>query len=240
VILLVILVDLDRYGFAMATRIGASEFSARYQLPDWRILRHRIDAEFLAPSYATAAQFVRRVSEAAEAADHHPDMTLRASGHVRVVLSTHDVGGLSAADAELAVVISGIAATEGLVGKPQTVAWLDIAIDAMNIDLVRPFWKALLDYREVRPTGPGGVVEDLFDPRHLGPDLWFQQMDGPRPQRNRVHLDLRVPHDVAEDRIAAAIAAGGRLLSDASARAFWVLADPEGNEACICTWQDRD
>jgi hypothetical protein len=31
-----------------------------------------------------------------------------------------------------------------------------------------------------------------------------------------------------------------RLLTDQYARSFWVLADPEGNEACICTWLDRD
>jgi len=37
-----------------------------------------------------------------------------------------------------------------------------------------------------------------------------------------------------------ALAAGGRLVSDAAAPAFWVLADAEGNEACICTWQGRD
>ena len=65
-------------------------------------------------------------------------------------------------------------------------------------------------------------------------------MDAPRPQRNRIHLDVTVPHDVAEERIAAALAAGGTLLSDRAAKAFWVLADPEGNEVCICTWQDRD
>jgi hypothetical protein len=40
--------------------------------------------------------------------------------------------------------------------------------------------------------------------------------------------------------ISAALAAGGTLLSDSAAPAFWVLADPEGNEACVCTWQGRD
>jgi 4a-hydroxytetrahydrobiopterin dehydratase len=65
-------------------------------------------------------------------------------------------------------------------------------------------------------------------------------MDHPRPQRNRIHLDVSVPHDEADSRIEAALAAGGRLLDGARARAFWVLADAEGNEACISTWQDRD
>ena len=65
-------------------------------------------------------------------------------------------------------------------------------------------------------------------------------MDASRSQRNRIHVDVSVPHDEAAHRIAAALAAGGRLLSDAEAPAFWVLADPEGNEACVTTWQGRD
>jgi 4a-hydroxytetrahydrobiopterin dehydratase len=65
-------------------------------------------------------------------------------------------------------------------------------------------------------------------------------MDAPRPQRNRIHLDITVPHDQARSRIEAALAAGGKIVHDAEAPAFWVLADPEGNEACICTWQARD
>ena len=65
-------------------------------------------------------------------------------------------------------------------------------------------------------------------------------MDEPRLQRNRFHIDVIVPHDVAAQRIAAALAAGGTLVSDMRAPAFWILADPEGNEACICTWQGRD
>jgi 4a-hydroxytetrahydrobiopterin dehydratase len=70
--------------------------------------------------------------------------------------------------------------------------------------------------------------------------LWFQQMDAPRPQRNRIHLDVWVPHDQAEARVAAALAAGGRLVTDQHAPSWWVLADAEGNEACVATWQSRD
>jgi 4a-hydroxytetrahydrobiopterin dehydratase len=65
-------------------------------------------------------------------------------------------------------------------------------------------------------------------------------MGEPRPQRNRIHLDVSVPHDEARQRMDAALAAGGTLVYDAEAPAFWVLADPEGNEACVTTWQGRD
>ncbi|MGH3406438.1 MAG: VOC family protein [Streptosporangiaceae bacterium] len=85
-----------------------------------------------------------------------------------------------------------------------------------------------------------GPPNGLVDPVGQGPAIWFQQMDAPRPQRNRIHFDVSVPHDEAADRIAAALAAGGRLTYEAEAPAFWVLADPEGNEACVCTWPGRD
>jgi 4a-hydroxytetrahydrobiopterin dehydratase len=65
-------------------------------------------------------------------------------------------------------------------------------------------------------------------------------MDEPRPQRNRIHFDITVPHEEARSRIAAALEAGGTMVSDTRARAFWVLADAEGNEICVCTWQDRE
>ena len=104
----------------------------------------------------------------------------------------------------------------------------------MDIPAVRPFWKAVLGYDDV------SAPADLVDPSEGGPSLWFQQMDEPRTQRNRIHLDLTVPHDDAVARVEAALAAGGRRVSDDHARAFWILADSEGNEVCVCTWQDRD
>jgi 4a-hydroxytetrahydrobiopterin dehydratase len=89
-------------------------------------------------------------------------------------------------------------------------------------------------------VGASGPEDTLVDPLRQGPAIWFQQMAAPRPQRNRIHLDVSVPHDEAQHRIEAALAAGGVLLSDSRAPAFWVLADVEGNEACITTWQGRD
>ena len=72
-----------------------------------------------------------------------------------------------------------------------------------------------------------------------GRHVWFQQMDAPRPQRNRIHVDLYVPHDEAEARVAAAIAAGGRVVNDANAPGWWTLADPEGNEVDVASSPDR-
>jgi len=144
------------------------------------------------------------------------------------------------ADVDLARAISALAASSGVTSESLVPLRVEVAIDALDIDAVRPFWKAVLAYEDEPPRVAGDQVRALVDPSRIGPAFWFQQMDAPRPQRNRIHIDVTVPHDVAEERVAAAIAAGGRLLTDEYARAFWVLADPEGNEACVCTWQDRD
>jgi 4a-hydroxytetrahydrobiopterin dehydratase len=108
----------------------------------------------------------------------------------------------------------------------------------MDIPAIRPFWKAVLGYAD--EPGSDGADDAIVDPAGQLPALWFQQMDSPRPQRNRIHFDITVAHDEAAQRVRAALAAGGRLVDDSSARSFWVLADAEGNEACVCTWTDRD
>jgi 4a-hydroxytetrahydrobiopterin dehydratase len=224
----------------MVTRITASAFHSRDDLPDWRVVLGRIEADFLAPSFDAAATFVGRVADAAEAAGHHPDLDLRYPGRVHVTLTTHATHSLTDSDVGLARVISGLAERVGLVSEPWRGLGVEVAIDALDIDAVRPFWKAVLGYEDDPPSTVDGQVLALVDPLRIGPAFWFQQMDAPRSQRNRIHIDVAVPHDVAESRVAAAIAAGGHLVSDDRARAFWVLADAEENEACICTWQDRD
>ncbi len=65
-------------------------------------------------------------------------------------------------------------------------------------------------------------------------------MDAPRPQRNRIHLDVWVPHQEAAARVTAAVAAGGRVVDDTMSPSWRVLADPEDNEACVATWIGTD
>ena len=120
----------------------------------------------------------------------------------------------------------------------RSVQALEIAIDAIDIPTVRSFWKAVLAYSD--EAEPAGAADPIVDPAGEGPAIWFQQMSVPRPQRNRLHIDISVPHDQAPHRVSAALAAGGRLVSDAHSPSFWVLADAEGNEACVSTWQGRD
>ena len=125
-----------------------------------------------------------------------------------------------------------VLAEMGLEAETTRVAQLEFAIDAMDIPAVRPFWAAVLGY----DIGRG---QTIVDPESVRPAFWFQQMDEPRPRRNRIHVDVWVAPEEAEARIGRAIEAGGRLVSDAEAPSFWVLADPEGNEACICTPANR-
>jgi 4a-hydroxytetrahydrobiopterin dehydratase len=139
----------------------------------------------------------------------------------------------------MAATISELAAAAGVTSEPTVAQACEVAIDALDIDGARPFWEAVLGYVPA-PAEDSAQVVAIVDPARIGPAFWFQQMDAPRPQRNRIHIDVIVPHDVAEQRIADALAAGGTLVTAEWAKAFWVLADPEGNEACICTWQDRD
>jgi 4a-hydroxytetrahydrobiopterin dehydratase len=196
-------------------------------------------------SLAQAADVAGRVvAGCGPDADGHLRLDVRAD---RLVITVQSLAAVqvTARDADLARRISSVAGELGLAtgpdigsGAPRSVQLVEIAIDALDIDSIRPFWKAIFGYAdESAEPSPGG---GLADPVGQGPTIWFQQMTEPRPQRNRIHFDISVPHDEAAHRIQAALAAGGTLVSGAEAPAFWVLADAEGNEACITTWQGRD
>jgi 4a-hydroxytetrahydrobiopterin dehydratase len=213
------------------TPVTHGEFDTLPGLEDWRIVLNTIQATFFLASYPAGAALIGEVSAAAERAVHHPDIDLRYPGRLRIVLMTHETGGLTTLDVELVREISRLAAAAGATSEPTRAQAAEIAIDTMDADRIRGFWAAAFGYRE--------QDGNLVDPLRIGPPVWFQQMDEPRTERSRFHIDIAVAHDVAEARVAAVIAAGGTLVSDRWARAFWVLADADGNEACICTWQDR-
>lgn len=203
----------------------------------WRLVLGAIYTEVPAPALVGATE-AASLAVSAVGADGQGHLTVDIRSDRAVLrLQSADVLGVTGRDVRLAHDVSGALAARGWQARPGAVQALEIAIDALDIPLVRPFWKAITGYADE----PGSELNAaLVDPTGRGPEIWFQQMDAPRPQRNRIHIDVDVPHEAAGARIDAAIAAGGRLLSDDAAPAFWVLADPEGNEACICTWQGRD
>ncbi|PFG37738.1 4a-hydroxytetrahydrobiopterin dehydratase [Flavimobilis soli] len=195
----------------------------------WRVVAGAIRARFTTGTFVRGVELVERLTSVAEAQQHHPDVALRYT-HVDVALTTHDVGAITSADVDLALEISQVAQQLGI-GTAEVPSVVEIGIDAMVSSDLAPFWRAVLGYE--------GDDEDLADPHGAMPGVWFQQMDEPRPQRNRLHLDVYVPHDVVQARLEAALAAGGTLVTDRFAPSWWVVADTEGNEACLCTWQPK-
>jgi 4a-hydroxytetrahydrobiopterin dehydratase len=223
-------------------KLSRGEASAAVTELGWRYVLGEFRTEVLTGSLPLAADVAGRAA-AEPGADGHLRMDVR-SDRVIFALQTPAVAWVTPDDVELARRISAVAEEFKLTTQAgggfgrRSVQVLEIGIDAMDAAAIRPFWKAVLGYVDERNhAGPTGA---LVDPLGEGPAIWFQQMDAPRPQRNRIHLDVSVPHDEAEARIRATLAAGGRLTYDAEAPAFWVFADAEGNEACITTWQGRD
>jgi pterin-4a-carbinolamine dehydratase len=202
--------------------LTAQQFQESGGLEDWRVLAFGASAWFDAPSHSAGAALARRVAALADAADHGPDIDVRAHGvHVRT--PTREASGLTARDAVLARAISAAAGELGLAADPSAVQALQLTIDARDKPLVMPFWRAALRYE--------AMGDDLVDVMRRDPAIWFQQMDAARSLRNRVHLDVGVPHDLAHERVAAVRAAGGRV---AFAHDYYVtLADAEGNEVDV-------
>ena len=217
---------------------SAAEINERLAGTAWHLLGGMLHAHFDTGDFAQGVQLVRRIGAVADAANHHPDIDLR-YGYVAITLVSHDVAAVTQADLVMAEQISVIALELGVHPAPGSPQVLEIAVDAMDIPAVRPFWKAALGYTDTYDDDRDGDAR-LSDPRGRGPEVWFQQMDVPRTDRNRIHFDITVAAADAPVRIEQVLAAGGRLASDHAAPRFWVLADPEGNEVCICTPEGRD
>ena len=201
-------------------RLTAQQFQDSGDLEDWRVLASGASAWFDAPSHSAGAALVRSVAAVADAEGHRPDIDLRTSGvHVRTL--THAASALTERDVSLARATSAAARNLGLSADPSAVQAVQLTIDALDKPLVMPFWRAALGYE---PMGD----DDLVDAMRRDPAIWFQQMDVARPLRNRIHLDVGVPPDLAHERVAAVKGAGGR---EAFGADYYVtLADAEGNE----------
>ncbi|WP_433319281.1 VOC family protein [Micromonospora sp. CA-269861] len=208
----------------MTGQITAAQFHAADGVEDWRCLYHLVSAYFPTGSLSEGIALVDEIGRLTdEAQQQYLIVDLRGTG-VTVSLNRRDIS--------LARRISAAAKELGLPADPTAVQLINVTLDALVGADVLPFWRALLGYRQFGD-------DYLFDPARRGPGFGLQSMDEARLQRNRMHLDIAVPHDQAEARIAAALAAGGNLVSDAHAPMWWVLADAEGNEACVATWEGR-
>jgi len=222
----------------MTETITPQEFHGSEGVEDWRVVGDGACTFFRTGSFAEAARLVQAMSELPGLDAHHPDVDLRQDGvTVRLITVTEDHYGMSMRDVELARQISAVASDLGLSGDPSAVQSVLVIPGAPDTAEVRPFWQAVLAY-EPRADAPD---EDLVDPRGRGPAFWFEPMDEPRPDGGgAIHVAVWVPYEQAEARVAAALAAGGHMVRDAFAPAWWTLADAAGNEADIATTMGRD
>lgn len=204
-------------------------------LPDWRKLAQALHARYTVPDYGAAAAFVAAVAQLADTDGHQPDLKL-AHGVVDVSLCTHQEGlWVTQKDVEGARRISEIARELGLAPEPTAVTQLEIALDTAHEDRIGPFWSVLL-------TGSpdNKIYDSIFDPTGRVPGVWFQGSEDTEIPKQRWHFDVWLAPEVADARIAAAVAAGGSIVNDAAAPAFTVLADLDGNRVCVCTSLGRD
>lgn len=197
-------------------------------LPHWRYVCGQLCTAFKCSSAASALQFFQDIGAAAEEANHHPDVDWRYDT-LFVTLVSHDVGGVSLRDIQLAEKISDLAETYGAQANLNLTRTVEIAIDTDDRKQISEIWRAALGYKE-QPDG------SLTDPYGRGPAIWFQNTQ--TPNNNRFHLDISVPHSHHLDVFDGLKAAGARMNYD-QAPAFTVATDPQGNRLCICTEAGR-
>ena len=222
----------------MIDGISPKQFHESEGVEEWRVLGDGACAYFRTGSFAAGARLVQAIGELAGVDDHPPDVDVRRDGvTVRLITYADDWYGVSARDVEMARRISAVARELGHTADPSAVQSLIVIPGAAVPAEVMPFWQAVLGY-EPRRDSP---AEDLVDPRNRAPGFWFERMHEPRPGGGgAVHVAVWVPPEQAEARVAAALAAGGRLVRDSHAPAWWTLADAAGNEADVSTTRSRD
>lgn len=156
-----------------------------------------------------------------------------------MTLHSHDVHGITDRDIDLARHISRAAAELGIETDVTGLTQLEMGLDTAAGHHLAPFYAALLgaELDQGEPVDSSGQVPTVWwqnpkqtDPQWALPEQSFSQ---------RWHFDVWVPHDDGEHRLNAVLAAGGRLISDAAAPAYWVVEDADGNRSCICTPSGR-
>lgn len=211
------------------TRLTGQQI-ADAELTGWAYLRGGLQTRIETGDFATGLSVVTAIGAAAEAMDHHPDIALR-YGSVDVRLTSHDEHGVTDRDIRLARTIGGIASDAGILLRSAGLSRVELGLDTPARESVLPFWQAVLGAEATAPDEVGDSADGF-------PTIWFQESGSEEP-RQRWHWDVWVAPEEVQPRIDAALAAGGTLVGDDEAPSFWVLADPEGNRICLCTWEGR-
>jgi len=167
------------------TGSALSRSAAQSAVPGWRLLLGALHLHVDLDTFPAALDFVTRVGKLALPYSEPPSIDIRGS-RVHLALTTPSLGGVTERDVLLANEISALLVYLGHVPDHGRLTAVEIAVDALDRTAVAPFWAAVLGY-----VADGEAA--LADPSRLLPGVWFQQMDEPRPQRNRLHLDVTVP-----------------------------------------------
>jgi len=215
------------------------------ELADWRKLAQAFHGRFLTGDFAAGLKFVTAIGAVGDELGHRPEVRLTDT-FVDLKLISDDamyqpddgparqVSWVTRKDVEVARRISEIAREQGIAADPGAVTQVELGLDTADVAALGPFWAAVLIGSTDSRQG-----DDVRDPSGRVPILWFQDTDAHETPRQRFHIDLWVPADVAEQRIAASVAAGGQVVYDKEAPSFTVLADPDGNKVCVCTFLER-
>jgi 4a-hydroxytetrahydrobiopterin dehydratase len=208
---------------------GWRGFLAAEGVEDWVVLHGGATAVFRVRSLSDAARFAEAVADAPGTAGAGVLLTL-ADTHVTVRLS-RDLWNLEPRHVELARAVSVVAREHGAVPDRAAVQEVQLAIAAKRDAIDVGFWRAVLGYSPM-------ADDNAIDPLGHGSTVWMQELDEAKPLRHAMHIDVTVAREHVEARLAAALAAGGRIVDASHAPSHWTLADRAGNRVCICAWPD--
>jgi 4a-hydroxytetrahydrobiopterin dehydratase len=213
-------------------------------LTDWRKLAQGLHARYLVDDFSAGARFVGAVAEAGEALGHHPRVVIR-KDHVDLELVTPDavyraddgteyvIEWVTQQDVDLARRITDIAADHRLAPDPASVSEVELGLDTADSATIAPVWAALLT-GSLESQGRGTPSDEVRDATVRVPNLWFDDGDGRDATDQRFHVEVYVAPEVAEQRVAAAVAAGGTVVDDSQAPGLVVVADQDGNRGVVC------
>ena len=145
----------------------------------------------------------------------------------------HVVEWVTQQDVDLARRITVVAADHEVDADPASVSVIELGLDTARSATIAPVWAALLT-GEAEAQGRGTPGDEIRDATSRVPNLWFGDHDAHESPRQRFHVEVYVPPEVAERRVAAAVAAGGTVVDDSEAPSLTVIADQDGNTAVVC------
>ena len=213
-------------------------------LTDWRKLAQGLHARYLVADFGSAARFVAAVGDAGDELGHHPGVSI-GDGFVDLRLVTDDavyreddgtehvIEWVTQQDVELARRITGIAAAHGLDADPTSVSMIELGLGTSRSATIAPVWAALLT-GNAEAQGRGTPSDEIRDATGRVPNLWFGDADDNEPARQRFHVEVYVAPEVVEQRVAAAVAAGGTVVDDSDAPGLTLIADQDGNTGIVC------